>query len=525
MAIVTFLGHAGLSVEAADFTLLCDPWLDPRGAYLGSWHQYPRNDHLDVAALADADWVAVSHEHLDHMDPWFLSQLSPRTRVLIPKYPASAYRDRMMAAGVRNLVEIEPWEPFALDNHGSWITAIPEVSPMCHDAAFLVVADGHSVLNCNDARLTAAQARRAKHLAGGKLDLMGVQASGAAWHPMTYTNYTPEEVARIAAEKKLAKLRAVSRLVRSTEPVMAAPFAGPPVFLDPELQRFNWVLDRGDAGAYCDPEEAAEWLSERLPRVRWHAFKPGDKIDLATGEITPDPVSAKFSFTEGRDEYIQRYANDRKTQIARIHAENPEPGDELYPLFVSHFERLGTLSEYFNRNIDMTVRFDVTGPGGGRWDVVFAPGGITVGEAREEKPGYVITVAGRWLMPVLKGEIAWEDLMISMRLSFYRDPDVYNDYLVGLLKHANEDALRAVEEYETGRDESERIVVTGDDGTSYEIGRYCPHAGEDLSVGAVVRDGQVWCLGHNFAFDLKSGECVNARCLPLATRAITPTTT
>src|SRR5882757_552846 len=97
MSTVVFLGHAGMAVEARRFRILIDPWLSPAGAFLGSWHQFPRNDHLDVPGLLKADWVAVSHEHLDHMDPWVLGQLPPETRVLIPKYPASAFRDRITA--------------------------------------------------------------------------------------------------------------------------------------------------------------------------------------------------------------------------------------------------------------------------------------------------------------------------------------------------------------------------------------------------------------------------------------------
>src|SRR5262245_47314125 len=217
---VTFLGHAGLSVQASRFRLLADPWLGSAGACVGSWHQFPRNDHLDTPDLLDVDWVAVSHEHLDHMDLSVLTRLPERTRVLIPRYPSPAFRDRLRAGGVRRVVELAPWEPFPLDTAGSWITAIPEQSPMCHDAAFLVVADGLAVLACNGARLTAAQARRARHLAGGRLDVMAVQTSGASWHPICYA-YPPEVAARIEAEKRVAKFRAVQRLVRATGPELA----------------------------------------------------------------------------------------------------------------------------------------------------------------------------------------------------------------------------------------------------------------------------------------------------------------
>ncbi|MBD2898268.1 putative Rieske 2Fe-2S iron-sulfur protein [Actinomadura sp. RB99] len=520
MPTVTFIGHAGVSVHARAFHLLADPWLAPTGAFIGAWHQYPRNDHLDTDRLLAADWVAVSHEHLDHFDPWVIGRLPRRTRILIPRYPGPAFRERMAeAAGSRQVIEIEPWEKFPLDNRGSWITVIPELSPMCHDAAFLIVADGRGILHCNDARLTAAQARRAKHLAGGRLDLMALQTSGASWHPICY-EYPAEEMAKVSMDKRVSKLRAAQRLVRQTQPELAVPFAGPPCFLDGEVDHLNWVLGQRD-GAFCDPEVSAEWLREHLPRQRWECFKPGDTVDLDTGGIVRDPVSAEFSFADDeRPAYLKQYAEDRKELIEGVLAEYPEPGPDLFARFTAHFEHLGSLSDYFLRQIAMLVRFEITGPNGGVWDVDFSPEGLTVGEASPDaRPHYRITTAGRWLDSVLTGRMAWEDLLISFRLSLYRDPDVYNDYLVGLLKHANAPALNAVEAYETGRDESERITVEWAGGC-YDIPRYCPHAGEDLSVGAVIRDGQVHCLAHNFAFDLATGSCVNARAANLTSRRV-----
>ncbi len=509
-----------MALHATAFRLLADPWLAPTGAFLGSWHQYPRNDHLDLDGVLDADWIAISHEHLDHFDPWVIERLPKRTRILIPHYPGPAFRERITTvAGARQVIEIPAWEKFPLDNRGSWITAIPELSPMCHDAAFLVVADGRAVLHCNDARLTAAQARRAKHLAGDRLDLMAVQTSGASWHPICY-EYPAAEMARHSLGKRVSKLRAVQRLVRQTEPELAVPFAGPPCFLDADVRGLNWVLDR-ETGAFCDPEAATDWLREHLPAQRWDHFEPGDVLDLDTGAVVRDPVSAEFSFADaGRAAYLERYAADRAGHIAAAVAEFPEPGPGLYDRFAEHFRHLGGLSDYFLKQIAMLVRFEITGPHGGTWDVDFTPDGLTIGPADPAaRPHYRVTTAGRWVDAVLTGRLAWEDVLISFRVGLYRDPDVYNDYLVGLLKHANAPALRAVEMYETCRDESERIVVESA-GRRYDIPRYCPHAGEDLAVGAVVRDGLVHCLAHNFAFDLETGACVNARAANLTSRPL-----
>ncbi len=518
MPSLTFLGHAGLALRARGFRLLADPWFARTGAFLGAWHQFPRNDHLDSAELLDADWVAVSHEHLDHMDLSVLTRLRPGTRVLIPRYPSPAFRDRLRAGGVARVIELTPWQRFPLDTRGSWITAIPELSPMCHDAAFLIVADGNAVLNCNDARLTAAQARRAKHLAGGRLDVMAVQTSGASWHPICYA-YPPVVRDRIAADKRIAKFRAVLRLVRATGPELAVPFAGPPCFLDPPLRHFNDAMR--PPGIFPDAEQAVDWLTEHLPGQRWAAFRPGDTVDLATGAVTADPVSARFSYTEGVTGYLDRYAADRADALDQVYAEAGTPGPDLADRFRTHFTRLGALSPYFLSRIGMTVRFAVTGPQGGHWDVRMDADGLRVdldgraGRRGAAAPGYTFTVDGRWLGMVLAGRIGWEDLLLSLRLTARRDPDRYNDYLIGLLKHANEPALRAVEEYETGRDDRERIVVRSG-GRAYEIPRYCPHAGEDLTVGAVLEDGVLHCLAHNFAFDLATGECLNARCAGLS---------
>jgi UDP-MurNAc hydroxylase len=282
------------------------------------------------------------------------------------------------------------------------------------------------------------------------------------------------------------------------------------------------VLDQRD-GAFCDAAAAVAWFREYLPAQRWEVFKPGDSVELHTGRITLDPVSAEFDFSdESRPDYLARYAVDRADEIAKVYEEYPEPapGPGFAERFARHFEHLGGLSDYFLSQIDMLVRFQITGAGGGTWDVRLSPGRVQVTEADPQaKPHYRITTRSRWVDAVLTGRMAWEDLLISFRLNLYRDPDVYNDYLVGLLKHANAPALRAVEEYETGRDRSERIVVRSD-GVAYDIPRYCPHAGEDLSVGAVVTDGRLLCLAHNFTFDLATGDCVNARCENLTSRPI-----
>jgi UDP-MurNAc hydroxylase len=130
---------------------------------------------------------------------------------------------------------------------------------------------------------------------------------------------------------------------------------------------------------------------------------------------------------------------------------------------------------------------------------------------------YRLVLDGRWLDGVVSGRTRWEELLLSLRFTARRQPDRYNDYLVGLLKHADRAALRAVERFEVERDPEETIEITAG-GEQLQVSRFCPHAGEDLAETGVVINGVLRCLGHNFEFDLTTGSCLNARCDPLVVK-------
>jgi UDP-MurNAc hydroxylase len=525
--LVTSIGHAGLRVDAPDLTLLCDPWLSGGGAFLGSWFQFPDNSHLrGVPGLLDAEWVAVSHEHLDHMDLQLLASMPDNVRVVIPKYPAATCHNRLAAAGVKHIIEVEAWQRLPLNTRGDWLTVIPEQSPMCHDAAFLIWADGVSIMHTNDARISLAQARRAMAEVGGPLDLMALQMSGASWHPICY-DYPAEVIAKIAADKRSNKFKAVTRLVRSVKPRLALPYAGPPCFLDPALQHHN--LQIPEPGIFPDQLQAASWLRDRIPGQETLLMLPGDTIQLTPHhhEIGRDPHWEGFAYDDGLAvaNHLEAYTASRANEIAEVWESHPDPaaGGGLSERFAEHFIKLGGMNPYFLDRIAMTVRFDIAGADGGVWDVTLGPDKTTVETDPRDRVStddvqYKLTMEARWLNAVLTGEVRWEDLFLSLRFQSWRSPDVYNDYLVGLLKHADVDALRAVQEFETKRDPNDMVTLhSGDD--SYAVTRYCPHAGEDLAEGAVIEetaDGPVLrCLAHNFDFSLRTGACLNARCDPI----------
>lgn len=509
---VTALGHAGLRLDAPGIRLLADPWLSPAGAFLGAWFPFPDNSHLLTPDLLDVDLVVVSHEHLDHLDLDLIAGLPLEVPVVIPRYPSTIMQRRLRAIGRTRIVVLDAWQRYPLgDDPDDWLTVIPEQCPMSHDAAVLIKVAGRSVLHTNDARISLAQTRRAIAEIGGQFDLMGAQMSGASWHPVRY-EYDEIERERISTIKRIGKFKAVTRLLRQVQPRLVMPYAGPPCFLDEDLFDLNSGLEPG--GIFPDQGEALAWLADRLPEQPGVCLLPGDRVELGTLAVTRDPQWQDFSLDAGREarrRYLLEYADRRRTAIDAVWAANPPPAPGLADRFKAHFESLGTLSEYFLARIGMTLRFVVEGPNGGVWDAHIGPGQVRVdlngGDCRAD---YRLILDGRWLDGVVSGRTRWEELLLSLRFTARRQPDQYNDYLVGLLKHADRAALRAVEEFEAARDPEETIEIMVN-GEAIQISRFCPHAGEDLAETGVVVNGVLRCLGHNFEFDLTTGDCLNAR--------------
>ncbi|TDW95435.1 UDP-MurNAc hydroxylase [Kribbella pratensis] len=515
---VTALGHAGLRIDGPGVRVLADPWLSPGGAFLGSWFQFPDNAHLLTRELLDVDVVVVSHEHLDHLDLDLIAGLPEAVPVVVPRYPSTIMQRRLRAVGRTRIVVLDAWERHAL-NDRDWLTVIPEQCPMSHDSAVLFKIGDRSVMHTNDARISLSQTRRAVTEVGGPLDVMGVQMSGASWHPVRY-EYDEVERERIATIKRIGKFKAVTRLVRQVQPRLVMPYAGPPCFLDDDLFELNSGLHPG--GIFPDQGEAVAWLADRIPEQDAVCLLPGDRILLEDLSVVRDPHWNGFALDAGPDErrrYLKEYAARRRPAVDAAWAANPEPQPGLAKRFKEHVESLGTLSEYFLARIGMTLRFQVMGPNGGLWDAHIGPDRVWVDlDGGNGHADYRLTLDGRWLDGVVSGRTRWEELLLSLRFTARRQPDRYNDYLVGLFKHADRAALRAVELFETARDPEETIEINSG-GKQLSVSRYCPHAGEDLAETGVVLNGVLRCLGHNFEFDLASGQCLNARCDPIVVRS------
>ena len=238
----------------------------------------------------------------------------------------------------------------------------------------LVALEGETLLACNDARLSAPQARRARLALGGEVDLLTVNVANPTWHPLCY-EYPHAVQLDIARRKLLTRLQVVRRLLRVTRPRLTVPMGGPPVFLDPELAHFNrWIATPDVIPA---PNQVQLAFREHDSDYAFTTLLPGDRC-LPRSQLvltdsrwgtSPTTISPATSVTTPTGAAVE---------LSRVYLAHPEPDDSLGERFAAHFRELAGLSRYFLEHIDMTVRFEVDGPSGGRWDVHLHPDDVRV---------------------------------------------------------------------------------------------------------------------------------------------------
>jgi len=278
---VTFVGHAGLYIETAGGTILCDPWFNP--AYFASWFPFPSNEHLDVEAIASPDYLYISHLHQDHFDPRFLAaRVSRAATVLLPEFPLGELQRQLTELGFSRFQVLPSGVTVDLD--GVRVMAATAAGPS--DGPFgdsaLAVDDGTARLfNQNDARPRDLDAIAAF----GPYDAHFLQFSGAIWYPVVYA-MEAESKAQAGRQKRI---RGMDRAILFAEEVGAAslfPCAGPPCFLDDALFGHN-DLDGDDANPFPDQTVFLEYLKQR-GHLNSHLVVPGTVVTLASGECRVD---------------------------------------------------------------------------------------------------------------------------------------------------------------------------------------------------------------------------------------------
>lgn len=506
----TSLGQAGILVETAAGSIVCDPWFVP--AFLGSWFVFPRNDQLSpdlLARIETADYLYVSHLHGDHFDEaWLLDHLPRDIGVLVPGYPTRELDNRLKALGFTNLIRTIDGEELELASRdGARLTVAIHVETSITDGpggdSALVVSDGTSrVVNQNDCRTTDLDLLRSH----GLVDLHWLQYSGAIWYPMVY-ELDDSTMRHLVDAKVDSQLTRAMRYVESVGARAVVPSAGPPCFLDDQLFQFN-VVTGDEPSIFVDQRTFLARLA-----TSGHAGVlaiPGTTITVTPASIDvthpfdDDTVAAIF---ERKGDYLAAYRADWKPWLDELHTSWES---------IPETDLLATLQEWWHPLMEMcpTVREAIGAACLLRAGDVEILVDFPAGEVRRyagEEHRFRFEIARPLVEQVVaQRAVDWSNsLFLSCRFRAWRDGE-FNEYVYNFFKSLSRTRMRrteaeAVRKLHPPTETEPDIELDG-----WVVQRRCPHRNADLSVFGEVAGCELVCTLHGWRFDLETGRCLTA---------------
>jgi UDP-MurNAc hydroxylase len=501
---ITSLGHAGFLIETEGDIILCDPWLDPAGAYAASWFPLPSNEAIEAAGLERATILYISHWHRDHLDEWFLNSRSEKfkneVRVIIPNFKYKILFETIKNCGYRNIEECRSFDTIETAS-GAKLSIVFDSIPLFVDSALLVSADGKIFLNENDCKLSIADEEEIVRRFGA-VDIFAAQFSGATFHPTCY-DYDEEKKSAISTSRRRAKFE---RIVSSIERLNASyyiPSAGPACFLSGDLYHLNL----NPATVFSTADDFRDYITSHhptlLPRVA--ELHPNEKIILGQHHTE---FFRDHTITISQ-EYLEHYAKRKSNVIADTIERYRLPIGDILADAKDHFRSLYQLHPPLGELANVDLEIQLTGESGGSFWMNTASGEISDLPIARANQQYKLGLDAFWMRAIIARRISWEDFILSFRFSLSRTPDIYNEAIVAFLhletKEEREDYV-AYHSFQNS-DVHERIIREYQ-GTTYELDRYCPHNGEDLTC-AEITDGILTCPRHFWQFSIADGNGVN----------------
>ncbi len=494
---VTNIGHAGLHIETHAGTITCDPWFNP--AYFASWVPFPANDQLDAELIGASDYLYVSHLHLDHFDPvWLSRHMRKDTTVLLPGYALPHLKHALQGLGFTRFVETVSGEPVELDGLRIMIVALSAPNDGPIGDSCLAVDDGTvRILNMNDARPPDLEV-----LANfGHFDAHWLQFSGAIWYPAVYDLPERAKVA-LGEQKRRRGLERAYRYVKAIGADHVFPHAGPPGFIDEPLMELN---DFGQPGnAFPDTPVFLDFMLEQ-GHDRGHLLVPGSSVVLGQGDPridhTLDGGEIERIFSDKRG-YLTAY---QQRWAARIEAEKQKwsVGESpLLPQIKAWFEPLMDIAQHLCARLGERVLLDL---GSERIVLDFQERQVIADDGQPCR--YEFMIEDRLVRTcVVAREPDWvNSLFLSCRFTARRRGP-YNEHVYTWFKALSQERAQYVEDWLTA-DRQVHELWRFDD---WLVQRRCPHLSADLAQFGHLEGAELVCDQHGWRFDLATGKCLTS---------------
>lgn len=511
---ITFLGHAGLFLETASASILCDPWFEP--AYFASWFPFPSNEGVDTTLVRCPTYLYISHLHQDHFDANFLrNYVWKEAVVILPDYPLPLLERALRGCGFHTFLQTKNGQFVNLG--GLRLMTVAMVSPIdgpLGDSG-LVVDDGTAcIFHQNDSRPRDMKVFSTL----GHITAHFVQFSGAIWYPMVYQFPAPMKQA-LGRKKRANEMARALHYVQHIGASAVFPCAGPPCFLDEDLFFYN-DFDDDPTNIFPDQAVFLEYLRAQGVNTG-HLIIPGSTIEcmndtcLVTHPLPEEHVQAIF---REKRAYLQAYQARQQPQIDAIKKTWPLGQIDLCTELQAWFEplleqadltcagvngRLLLESDVQQVMIDFQQRrvYPSIDNGQEQWDYRFR-----IDHALLEY--CILHHIEDWV----------NQLFLSYRFEATRKGP-YNEYLYTFFKSLSPERLQYVESYYAHQHTVQQIIF---EHQGYRLQRYCPHMKGDLQRFGIIEDGILTCTLHGWQFDLHTGRCLTSPAYRLLVQPLAP---
>ncbi len=507
---ITGLGHAGMFIETAGGSILCDPVIGP--TFFGSWFPFPDNRGLDWERFGRPDFLYVSHRHRDHFDPALMRRYVPRDiTVLLPEYPTDDLETDLRGLGYDNIVYTQAGVPMEFGPLKLMVTPLRAPSDGPIGDSSLSVDDGTaSILNQNDSHPLDLE----RLMAFSKPDAYFTQVSGAIWWPMVYD--LPQDAKQnFARLKRDAQNKRAMYYIEKVDAEHVFPMAGPPMFLREELFRYNGHGQDGDA-IFTDQRQFLEHMHELRPEQKGYEFLPGTVVELDHGSIevtqtlyTDAEIDRIFGDKWG---YLAEQRDTRQEEVRAEEASRAPvlPPGEMLAALQEWWEPLLRRGKIFRDGVGGPVRMTI-----GELDLVVDFPKAKVREYAGEETSYWFTIPADLVSTNIRDhEIDWSNsIFLSMQFTAGR-VGKFNEFIYTFFKCLSSDRIEYVVNWYAEQSDVSEDAQLGD----WVVQRRCPHLRADLTKTGRIEDGVLTCSLHDWSWDLRSGRCLTTQGHPIRSR-------
>jgi len=318
---IKYYGHASLHIKADGLSITTDPWFSKDGAFLSTWFQFPDNTDLDLSPIRNSDYIVISHEHLDHLDPKFLKTISPKTKVIIPKYTDTYLHDILKKNISNEIIVANSMQKINLSRNVTFCPVVQSI-PIWDDCTLIFETPEGTVVDVNDMKITDNDLKWIKR--NFKIDYLFMQFSGANWHPIVY-NYPDTKKVEIAKHKIYNKFRNVKQKFELSGAEYLIPFAGPPCFLDDKFFELNF----SDYSIFPDQSTFYQYAKDEGFDDKTFILTPGESFDPEQDCRVVSEKSLNHEAYTNKRVYLEKYKKRRNSIINKNLEKLQDPEESL----------------------------------------------------------------------------------------------------------------------------------------------------------------------------------------------------